>query len=1023
MAKPNTDNIKSTVTLVINGEGAKTSLKEVGTAVNVLTKQLRELKEADDPKKYKELIAQKQAVTAEYRKQKEQIGEVRSAWSKFKSEFSQIATGVVGGNVITFALQKLVQFIPSAISHSMKLKDELADVAKTTNMTDDEVNELNKTLKTFSTRTSTSELRQLAAVGGQFGVAKGQIDEFTEAADKIGVAIGDQFGGTEAAAQQTLLLRNIFRDIKSDAIDKDLLQIGNALNVLEADGAATAPVMADLSGRMGGVLSVMGVTANKILGTSATLQELNVTSERGGTAVVDIFQRMTTETATFAKVAGLPLKEYEKLIREDIWGAFMLYLKGIKEVSADNIAFNKVLEASKLTGSGASEVLGKLSANIDMLEKKTTMAGDALQNTDSIMAEFQKRNHALALGLKNLSEWWNGLLYSEFVQSFLEGSVKMLNAMLGLTDKGNDMRTMFESQRATVRALDKEVEPLLARYNALVLTTNKNAAQQKELRDITQKIALAVPEAVTAWDKYGNAIDINTVKLREFIVMQRRALEEQKKQVAQQIAAEIAGQEMTARNASQALNRGTKIEIPLNNSGQVIERKLTSEEMQQLQRNAAAAKEEIQKLKREYLDLMGIERVADRRNQRRGTTGKAGDTTVAPITLPGVTDGTGKEKKDKKKEKPVEKGISYKTWWEAVEGEIDAQKDLDEMLKDEREKKQKADEKARKDAEELRRAELEESNAYLNYYYEKQFGELAAQHAAQLINDEAYQDQKLSLEQEYLSAQILVRKDYNEQVGDLERDLTEKQAEQDRRRFESAALYDKLMKQSQQAVQDARLEAFSQGIGALKNFVDESSGLFKALFIAEKAIAIAQVLINLQREIASYYAVAAPLGPAGMAIASTQAVAAKIRAGTSIGVIAAQSIAQLLPKKALGGYTDMASLQVDNTGQPAGFTSGPTLFNLGPRSFIGGEAGTEYVISNPMLKNPVIANFAAMLEMYRKGQALPTSGGGSTSDLQVLIPLLQDISAKLNQRQTVTFNYSEFEKYRDFINFIREDAA
>ena len=129
MAKPNTDNVKSTVTLIINGEGAKTSLKEVGTAVNVLTKQLRELKEADDPKKYKELIAQKQAVTAEYRKQKEQIGEVRSAWSKFKSEFSQIATGVVGGNVITFALQKLVQFIPSAVNHTMKLKDELADVA------------------------------------------------------------------------------------------------------------------------------------------------------------------------------------------------------------------------------------------------------------------------------------------------------------------------------------------------------------------------------------------------------------------------------------------------------------------------------------------------------------------------------------------------------------------------------------------------------------------------------------------------------------------------------------------------------------------------------------------------------------------------------------------------------------------------------------------------------------------------------------------------------------------------------
>jgi hypothetical protein len=415
---------------------------------------------------------------------------------------------------------------------------------------------------------------------------------------------------------------------------------------------------------------------------------------------------------------------------------------------------------------------------------------------------------------------------------------------------------------------------------------------------------------------------------------------------------------------------------------------LTHDEMQRLQKEAAAAKEEIQKLKREYLDLLEK----------------------------GVTDGTGKKKKEGKKKAAPEVGISRADLQATIDGEVEAWTAIYEAV--EKEKKEQ-----KKKAEELRKKELEESEAYLKESYDNRFADLASKEANNLISTADYNEQRLSLEEEYLLAQIAVKESYNERTAELETKLTENQNEQSRLRYESAMKYDELMKRSQQDLQDARLYAYSQGIDALKMFVDESSGLFKALFVAEKAIAIAQVLINLQREIASYYAVAAPLGPAGMAIASTQAVAAKIRAGTSIGVIAAQSIAQLLPKKALGGYTDMASLQVDNTGQPAGFTSGPTLFNLGPRSFIGGEAGTEYVISNPMLKNPVIANFAAMLEMYRKGQALPTSASGSTSDLQVLIPLLQDISAKLNQRQTVTFNYSEFEKYRDLINFIREDAA
>jgi TP901 family phage tail tape measure protein len=1019
MAAPKTNNTTSTVTLVINGQGAQTSLKEVGAAVSALTQKLRAMKEADDPKAYKELIAQKQAVTAEYRKQKEAIGEVRSTWSKFKTEFSQIATGVVGGNVLTFALQKLVQFIPGAINHSMKLKDELADVAKTTNMTDSEVEELNKTLKTFSTRTTTSELRQLAAVGGQFGVAKEQIDEFVGAADKIGVAIGDQFGGVEAAAQQTLLLRNILGDIKSDKIDQDLLRIGNGLNVLEADGAATAPVMADLTSRMGGVLNVMGVAAKNTMGMSATLQELNVTAERGGTAVVEIFQRMTTESATFAKVAGMPLKEYEALIRKDIWGAFQLYLQGLQKVSGDNIAFNKVLEQSKLTGSGVSEVLGKLSSNMTMLNQKTALAGEALQNTDSIMGEFEKRNHALALGLKNLSEWWNGLMYSDGVQKFLEGGVKLLNFMLGLNKAGNEVRAMFEAQRASVRGLEKDVQPLLEKFNTLVLTTNKNAAQQKELKDITQKIAQAVPEAVTAWDKYGNALDINTVKLREFIVMQRRALEEQKKQVAQQIATEIKGQEMRMRDASATLNRGTKITIPMNNTGQVIERKLTNEEMKQLQQSAASAKEEVQKLKREYLDLMGIGSVNDRRNERLGRSGKPSNADVTPITLPGVTDGTkDKAKKEKKKKDAPEMGITFGDLQATIDGEVEAWNAIYEEVEKERKK-------AAKEAEEIRKKELEESEAYLKEHYEKRFADLAAQEANNLISTDDYNSQRLSLEEEFLTAQISVKEAYGEKVGELEAKLTDNQAEQNRRRYESAVKFDEMMKRSQEAVQDARLEAYAQGVGALKNFVDESSGLFKALFVAEKAIAIAQVLINLQREIASYYAVAAPLGPAGMAIASTQAVAAKIRAGTSVGVIAAQSIAQLLPKKAIGGYTDMNTLAMDNSGQPEGFTNGPTLFNLGARSFIGGEAGKEYVISNPMLQNPVIANFAAMLEMYRKGQPLPTGGAGTGTDstMAMMMQMMARIEQSLSQRQTVTFNYSEFERYRDFIEFIRQDAA
>jgi TP901 family phage tail tape measure protein len=1017
------NNTTSTVTLIINGQGAKTSLKEVGTAVNQLSKELRTMAEADDPNRYKELIAQKRAVTMEYQRQKQAIGEVRSSWSKFKTEFAQIATGVIGGNMITAAIQQFIQFIPNAINHSMKLKDEFADIAKTTNMTDREVKELNKTLKGLDTRTTTSDLRKLASVGGQFGVAKEQIDEFVEAADKIGVAIGDQFGGTQEAAEKTLLLRNIFADIKSQKIDEDLLKIGNGLNVLEADGAATAPVMTDLASRIGRVLVPLKVASSDVLGLSATLQELNVTAEVGGTATVEIFQRMLTETATFAKVAGVPLKEYRDLIRNDIYAAFQLYLKGINKVKDDQQSYSKVLEESKLAGNGTNQVLLALSTNMEMLDKKTTMAGTALQNTDSIMSEFEKRNHSLALGLKNLNEWWNGIIYSDGIQSFLEGTVTLLNKMLGLTDAVGEVTKKFEEQKQSVTNLTKNINPLLTEYDALKTKTSLTETEQKRLKDIIQKVGEVLPEAVSGIDAYGRALDINTERAREAIRVQTLLMQHYNKAAIAETEAEYKRVKYERERMMTKRQQGQEYVINTF-TGTKTRHEYGSEELRQMDAEIRDLKMREDELRDLRAGLRGEDTLGTRRAGRNGSSSTPAPPTKtgggAPIVIPGVTD-----KPDKEGKKGKKQNYGYEDLQAAKDAEIKAYADLYEALKKKQEEHLKREQEARKAAEELRKKELEESNGYLKDHYEKQFAELAGQEATQLISTEAYNDQKLTLEQEYLAAQILVRQSYNEQVGELENQLIEKQTEQDKQRYQSAVNSSLLMKKAEEELQDARRDAFAQGIGVLKSFVDESSGLFKALFVAEKAMAVAQIIINLQREIGGYYAFGAVGGPLGMAAATIQATAAKIRAGISIGVIGAQTVAQFLPKKAKGGFTDMASLQMDNSGNPEGFTAGPTLFNLGARSFIGGEAGQEYVISNPMMQNPVIANIANMLEMYRKGQPLTNGAGGGGNDamMGMLLEMMKRIDAGLNQRQNVVFNYSEFEKYRDFIDFIRKDAA
>lgn len=120
---------------------------------------------------------------------------------------------------------------------------------------------------------------------------------------------------------------------------------------------------------------------------------------------------------------------------------------------------------------------------------------------------------------------------------------------------------------------------------------------------------------------------------------------------------------------------------------------------------------------------------------------------------------------------------------------------------------------------------------------------------------------------------------------------------------------------------DAKFQAASAGLSLLGTLVSKNEKLQNALFVADRALAIAKVIIDTQREIAGYAAANSPLGVPGLAITAKMALAAKIRAAASIATIAATTIA-----KFKGGGTN------------AGSNFGPSIPTLGAQSPIQPQA-------------------------------------------------------------------------------------
>jgi len=449
------------------------TMKELQQRANTLKILLNNL--PPDHAKYKEYKAELDQIKA-------RMGELQGKAASAKLSLGKIADGMnryfAMFGVVAAAVTGAVVSIKNFITSSAELTDELADIRKTTGMTAIEVAKLNKELGKMDTRTSVKDLRQIAIVAGQLGIAKDDVFDFVSSIDKLNIALSDEFeGGAREVAETVGKLRNVLGDMKTGNVASDLLRIGNALNTLGAAGFATSPVIADFANRIGGIGIPLGLTSDEVLGLSATLQELNVSTERGGTAVSKILQKMTQNTGDFAKIAGIPLKEFTDLVNTDLFGAFKKVLEGSKSTGSSATILSGIIKDLEVQGAGASEVFAKLSGNIGMMDEKVKLAGGALQGTDSIMNEFNIKNATLAATLDKLGKEFYKVIQMQGVQEFFKN---MVYAIVKLVMALKELPQWIQRNSITLTMLTGVVLTYIAAKTKSIQVQLWNMATMKE---------------------------------------------------------------------------------------------------------------------------------------------------------------------------------------------------------------------------------------------------------------------------------------------------------------------------------------------------------------------------------------------------------------------------------------------------------------------------------------------------------------------------------------------------------------
>lgn len=373
------------------------SIRDLEYSIKALNQQMQGMQRGTEQFKQmelkaKQLKAELQAVRAE--------GVAQESWIKRSADWFNRMQGLALGAVaaisgITFTVKKCVE-------EYAKMDDEMTNVRKYTGQTAEEVERMNEDFKKMDTRTPRQKLNQLAEDAGRLGITStAAVEEFVDGADKINVALGDDLG--DKAVSQIGKLAQMFGEDKTKGLRGAMLATGSAVNELAQNSSASAGYLVDFTARVAGVGKQAGFTQAQIMGLASVLDQNMQQDETAATAVQNLLAKMFQDSAKFAQIAGLNVKEFAKTLKEDANGALLQFLAAMR-AKGGFADLAPMFEEMKMDGSRATGVLTVLADKLDDIKTAQNLASEAYSEGTSVLNEFETQNENVQAQLDKASK-------------------------------------------------------------------------------------------------------------------------------------------------------------------------------------------------------------------------------------------------------------------------------------------------------------------------------------------------------------------------------------------------------------------------------------------------------------------------------------------------------------------------------------------------------------------------------------------------------------------------------------------
>lgn len=426
------------------------SLRDLGKRQKDLNAILRQLN--PNTELYKQYSEQLKEVNNRIKELRGTANETRFSLSKLTDGFNKY--GAIAASAIA-GLTGITLTMRSCVNEYAEMEEAQSQVIKYTGLTKDEVKELNEEFKQMDTRTARTRLNELAGDAGKLGIStKEGVKEFVEAADMINVALGEDLG--KEAITQIGKLADMF-GTGDRSLKENMLAVGSAVNSVAQNSSAAEPYLVEFTARMGGVGKQANMAITDIMGFASALDQNMLRSEMASTALSGLILKLYQEPSKYAKLAGLQVEEFTKLMSEDVNEAVLTFLEALNRMGGmDKMA--PVLDKMSLSGAEAASVISALAGNVEKVRKEQLGANQAFVEGTSVVNEFNVQNSTVQAELDKAKK------------RFADIRVELGEQLLPV------MKYMVSTGSLTVKGLSAVVSVLMENKRVIVTVTSAIAA-------------------------------------------------------------------------------------------------------------------------------------------------------------------------------------------------------------------------------------------------------------------------------------------------------------------------------------------------------------------------------------------------------------------------------------------------------------------------------------------------------------------------------------------------------------------